>query len=790
MNRLFSSFVAILFTLLPMSALSSKATSIDSWTTYFSYYDATDVIEGDGMVYAIMSGNVLSYDLKTNEVHQIDKLYSSLSDMNVKFLGYSNSQHTLVIIYSNGNIDLLNTRTDEVTNIPQFKDNPDNDFALNDLFVEGDNALLSTNEGLLWISVKQGVIKGRYPIGGCTSAAIYQGKVFAALKICSVLTIGMNENLLDASLWTKFSGNYITRMGLLGEDLFMMAPYVAGTTGAYDTFGLWSLSKAGVLTRLNKLQLTNMMTDGKVLIAHNANEICEVKASEPQTVNTISVTHGCECIYPASDGGCWTAKKGSGITHYALSTSGFVADASSFGCFGPRYDLPYFLRFYDETLYLAGGRTDPTDGSHNTYTAMWMDEYGDWHEFETPTTANGYLMKHLTVSQDATSISKDPLDSNHYFVTTGRNGIFEYNGDRIIKQYTQGNSKMESCSSSKSYDHVRCDAGIMDDQGNFYVANNSVDTAIWCRKASGEWIPFYYTPISKARWFEKSLIDTKGRLWVAQRSADSNVDAGFLCMDFNGTLDMTRDDVYTYRTSFINEDGTAFTFHSAYCLAQDHDGRIWMGTDEGLVVVDNPDDWANSDFLITQVKVPRNDGTNYADYLLNGAAVTAIAIDGANRKWIGTQGDGVYLISADGITTIYHFLSSNSPLISDNIWNIACHPKNGEVFIGTDIGLMSYHSDASETEESLSRDNLRVYPNPVRPDYSGPVVLDGLVYDSDVKVVSTSGHTVAAGTSIGGTFTWDGRGPSGERVGSGIYYFMVSSPDGKQSVVAKVAVVR
>ena len=270
--------------------------------------------------------------------------------------------------------------------------------------------------------------------------------------------------------------------------------------------------------------------------------------------------------------------------------------------------------------------------------------------------------------------------------------------------------------------------------------------------------------MKRAPGLERTLFDRHGQLWVTSRRTVTNHTGGFLCYDYNRTLDNTADDRATYRSSFYNQDGAVVNILSAYAIAQDHAGSLWLGTDQGLYKVDDPLQWHERNFLITQIKVPRNDGTNLADYLLSGVPVTAIAVDGADRKWVGTQGDGLYLISADGLQTLHHFTTDNSPLFSNNIWSVACHPTTGEVMIGTQEGILAYRSDATEPQPSLDRSRLRVFPNPVRPDYMGVITLDGL--------------------------TADGRGFDGVRVASGVYHFHVFDPSGQRAAVAKVAIVR
>lgn len=789
-----------------LAVAPAKAVNVDSWKNYFSFYDATDVIEADGVLYAIMSGNLMSYDLKTQEVRYIDRITSGLSYKGVHLIGYSTTQHTLVIIYYDGNIDLYDVDHDHVTNLPQFRDTPDADFALNNLIVQGDEAILSTNEGIIIISVKDNVIKGRYPIGKTSAAIVHDGRVYAALttveeKQGSVICIDKDDNLLDRSHWRTVKDIPVVDMSVSGDYLYLLCPYNEFTNKeGFLVHGIWTIHNGGDPVHITGAYPTHIRSNYGRTIAYGKNLVIEIDSKNPDRPKRVDSTTPFNCIYPAKDGGYWTALSNEGVTHYVFGENTFTADGYSLNGGGPLYEIPFYLSFAGDRLFMSPGRVDATDNDSRAFHVSYLDsDSEDWGEFEIPYGGNngaGPWLRKNHDFQNVTSVAQDPKDPTHHFVTTYRQGIFEYRDGKLVKQYTEGQpvGAIRSCSGSRSYDYVRTAGGIFDKDGNLFFANNGggnrVDTCIWCLKPDGKFVPFFYAKIANSTSFDQSIIDSKGRLWFTQRRTDGEMPGGFLCMDFNGTIDNPNDDIYTYRSEFTNQDGTLFSFQQAIAIAQDRSGRIWMGTEAGLVVCDDPDQWSNNDFTITQVKVPRNDGTNYADYLLAGSPITAIAIDGADRKWIGTNGDGVYLVSADGIVTLHHFTTKNSPLTSDFILSIACHPKNGEVFIGTDKGLISYQSDASEAEEELTRDNLRVYPNPVRPDYSGPIVLDGLVYDSDIKVVNTAGHTVAAGTSVGGTFTWNGRGPSGERVGSGVYYFMIATPDGKESTVAKVAVIR
>ena len=224
-------------------------------------------------------------------------------------------------------------------------------------------------------------------------------------------------------------------------------------------------------------------------------------------------------------------------------------------------------------------------------------------------------------------------------------------------------------------------------------------------------------------------------------------------------------------------------------MAEDCDGNIWIGTANGPYLIEAERVNTTIDYA-TQVKVPRNDGTNYADYLLGGVDISAIAVDGGNRKWFGTRGSGVYLISDDNMEQLEHFTTANSPLLSNVIEAIAIDHKTGEVFFGTDQGLCSYMSDATEASVEMVKDDVYAYPNPVVSGYEGLITVVGLSRDADVKILTSSGVLVAQGRSNGGTFTWDGRDRQGHRVASGIYMVAAATSEGKKGVVCKIAIVR
>ena len=279
----------------------------------------------------------------------------------------------------------------------------------------------------------------------------------------------------------------------------------------------------------------------------------------------------------------------------------------------------------------------------------------------------------------------------------------------------------------------------------------------------------------------KSLMfDSRGLLWFTNAHWEKT---SFYAYD-------TKTGGVNSYTSFVNEDGIQVNANSINHITEDYEGNMWISTNVAplLLLKENIADGSNA--VLQQVKVPRNDGTNLADYLLDGVSTSCIVVDGGGRKWVGTTENGVYLISADNMSQIYHFMPDNSKLLSNNIESIAINDDTGEVFFGTDRGLCSFMSNATSPSEEMTTDNVYAYPNPVRPDYTGLITVTGLTYDADVKIVTSNGVLVAQGRSNGGSFTWDGCDAKGRKVASGVYMVQTATSTGEKGTVCKIAIVR
>lgn len=781
MKRLFTLILAALAAALP----AALAAPVGQWTYYLAYHDASQNVPAGDVVYALFNGNLLAYSPADTEVRTITKM-DGLSEKNISRMAYCQPLGCLVLVYPDCNIDLLYA-DGSVVNLPQLKNSNEGDMEPEGLCVTGTEAVLATGDGLAHLDLERQEVSGYYrPDDDVTAAAVLEGRLFAATAQ-GIASCAVADNPADRNNWT------LTQvLGAAADAFHAFAGGLYFTVPSSADAGLWRLElTAGgqpEARRIDTRVYTQGYADSRVALFRNADRVAVFEPTAPDAAATTwQPVTSWTWLTRATDGTYWACEGADGLRPYRLADGQPAATGEAIGGYGPRRDLCYYMKFYGERLLIAGGRLDPSDRLHQPATLMAY-ENGRWTTFQ----EEGVQEETGLRFRDMTCIVQDPADPLHHFATAGGSGLYEYRNYEFVHNYNSRNSPLFTAAlNGVDPNYVRLDGLNYDAEGNLWMVNNSADSVIRVLKTDGTWQSLYAEGISRAPTCEKALFDRAGRFWVASRRTVDNPPhtAGLLCLDNNGTLTDTDDDVATYRTNAYNEDGTVCDFGGVYALTLDTDGSIWMGTATGLYVVNDPDEWSSPSFRITQIKVPRNDGTNNADYLLAGVAVTDIAVDGAGRKWIGTESNGLYLVSADGTEILQHFEAASTPLLSDSIYSIAPNLATGEVMIGTSQGLCSYQSEATTPSDALQRSQVTVYPNPVRPEYSGNITVRGLTADADVKVTDTTGNVVAAGTSVGGTFIWDGRARGGGRAASGVYYIMVSTSDGKKGIAAKIVVI-
>ncbi|MGM9771806.1 MAG: two-component regulator propeller domain-containing protein [Segatella copri] len=452
---------------------------------------------------------------------------------------------------------------------------------------------------------------------------------------------------------------------------------------------------------------------------------------------------------------------------------------------GPKYNYFGFMKFANNQLYTCDGGFAVGISRKGCIQMLKNEEWNIYPDDNISSKTN-------VTYENLECLDYDPTDTSHIFVG-GRNGLYEYKNGNFENYYNYENSPIERYNNrSKEYELI---TGVkFDKEGNLWMLNSQAPTQSLIEFTKDkQWISHQLPDLMKlddAGFTNKSLgllgnmlIDSRGLLWFVNNHW---IVPSLYCYQFSEDYSEERLNAFT---SFVNEDGTEVSVGAVRCAAEDKDGNIWIGTSAGPLLLD-PNQITASAPTFTQVKVPRNDGTNYADYLLSGIDVSCIAVDGANRKWFGTKKNGIYLISEDNLSEIHHFTTLNSPLLSNGIESIAINEKTGEVFIGTDKGLCSYMSDSSTPNESMTSDNVWAYPNPVKPDYTGLITIVGLSQNADVKILTSNGRIVNEGKSNGGTYTWNGCDANGKKVASGIYMVATATNDVEKGTVCKIAIIK
>lgn len=384
----------------------------------------------------------------------------------------------------------------------------------------------------------------------------------------------------------------------------------------------------------------------------------------------------------------------------------------------------------------------------------------------------------LHITTDLTHVVINPQDESDWYISSWGNGLFRCKNQHIVTHYNAANSPLDSTESGKTF----LSGMSFDTKGNLWLTNSQSDYMLRMLEPNGTWHAYnisrgVLTSTAKDVVADKLLIDSRGFKWVNYpRGSDFNR-YNLIAFSENGTYDNPGDDKF----ACINMNVAAEVVSSTvYCMAEDLDGEIWIGTDKGIKVIYFPSK------VFEGTAHPRNillEQDGYVSVLFEYEEITAIAVDGANRKWIGTNKAGVFLMSEDGQEQLLHFTAEDHPLFANQITCINIDPHSGEVFFGTSKGLVSYRGTATKGFDKYTL--LPVYPNPIRSGYSGPVAINGLKERSLCKITDAAGQLVWQGYSNGGELVWYCVDLFGKRPSTGVYYVMASDKDGKERMVAK-----
>jgi len=766
------------------------------WEYHLSKVRTFDVVRGNNKIYFLSEGGIFYFDQTDNRVVTLTKI-EGLSGSDFSGMEYSPATKSLVVFYQNSMIDVISDNNDIFPISDIKRKNISGNKTIYNASCYDDLCYLSTGFGIVVLDLVKLEIRDSFIIGDNGNYEIVYDVAMDNENIYAGMANGIKyiskdaPNLLDFSYWQwieeknveRYSFNQLEfgadRIWAIHNSRQWLSDKIIsrhGPTVWYYEYGdLRVLKSMSFLGDLFVFTGKNENNDGAVNVYQR--NVGLILSIDKYKFNDVRLTpFGTDTIQidPQSaildnDGTLWIADRNYGAIRYRDG----IFDIINPG--GPIDNGTFDMTFSNNKLWVAaGGRNTSWD---NNYSPAVFQSYvfseKKWEIF------NPFNQPVLKNHFDVVKILPTPGDPNHIYVATWGGGILEFKDGQYITTHNETNSTLENIISDSYY--IRIGGMDFDSKGNLWVNNTEVENTLHMRKTDGSWKAFNIPELAFNYKLGEVLVTKDDNIWmIIPREKTS----GLFVMSSDGKNKKMLD-VVSY---FSNGDDEIFVaMNDIYDIEEDNTGKIWVGTTKGVAVFRNPEKvFTDHPFYSDQPGLDENDG-NYHP-LLQNQTVTAIAVDGGNRKYFGTRNSGVFLISADGTEEIAHYNIDNSKLISDMIVSLEYDGINGILYIGTDRGLVALQTESKEAFAHFT--NIYAYPNPVRSTYEGDIYITGLMDETNVKITSVSGQLVYETTSVGGQATWNGRDLAGNSVHTGIYLVFCASSDGQESAVTKILFIK
>ena len=751
------------------------------WRLHVPARQGIDVAVTNGKVYTAFANGVSEYDMSSNEISVWDAV-NGLSDITISCLGTAPNGNAVFIGYENGNIDKLENNT--VTNIPAIR--------LAEVLGSKKIHSIVEHDGYMFFATGFAIVKidpiknevkdsyyptnGNYPIldvrfKGDSIYALAEDRLYKGLT--------SNIALADPTQWEVdvrvpvLDSNAYKELEVDDNELYLLYK-----SDGYGEDTVYQLTNGGLITtftesfpdiEIRSINVCNekLMVNFGAAIEYNSDWSHSLIIA-PLPFGTLSAN-----ATVCKDGVYWIADNYHGLVRFEPQVS-----ATKISFSGPPKGSFYSMDWSKDRLLVVGGGVSDNISTFNS-SGMYSFEDEEWDLFNTTTTGEWGIER----AWDFLSVSTNPNDKDQIAVGSYSwvpLSIFDGSMENV-DTLTPMNSPLEFSVDLDGGENGRSLVSDVkyDDQGNLWVLNGSSNSPLKVYTADGEWQTFDLGIASKNRFSRKLEIDYNGTKWFALRSG------GMYGFNDAGTPIATNDDKYIHMTS--GEQTGGLPSNEVTAIAVDFDNEIWIGTDAGFAVLYNAEtaiEGTLGEYNAQRIKLEYEGNV---EYVLGATSITDIVVDGANRKWFGTANAGIILLSADGLEILEQYTTENSPLISNSVFDLELDNNTGELYIITDKGLVSYRTDATYGDPTYA--NVKVFPNPARPDFDGPITMQGIQYDSDVKITDVAGNVVYQTTSNGGTATWNGKTLTGDPVKTGVYLIWTAPNDGKGRQVGKVLIV-
>lgn len=773
--------IKIVVALLFFGFFSSGQVGTGEWRVHSENKNARDIVSLGNSVFVAFSSNLMEYDDYHKEVSTWD-VTNGLSDIQLVKLGVHESSGSIFIGYQNGNIDQI--QNEKVINIPGLKlATVTGSKKINSIKSHGSYVYLATGLGIIKIDPKKHEIKDTYYPGGTLEEIVevtFKGDSIFALTPTRLYSGNLNNPALaDASQWTidtrlpVLSGNpfYYGDVEWWNDSIFYQknrlgwgsdTVFVARPGGHYPII---DLATFGELLSLQVVQNKLVMNGDGIVISFSPASGYPVEFLLNEYVTGISVIPNATIMFNHSH---WFADARSGLVRRHFDGN---YDFISFQ--GPEKNTFYFMDWSDGFLTIVPGSVAGNSEQYYQPGIMFFEE----EKWKTIEGSDVSLWKSGNI-WDNIAVSINPKNKNEIAiggVCRTPVSLFNKETGQVVDTFGVSNSPLQKFANGSIF----ITSLSYDEDGNLWVVNGFSGQLLKLRTKEGEWYSFNLGTATANKATRKMLCDYNGNVWI------SVYNTGLLGYNPGSSITSSSDDKTVLLNSGDNTGGLPSNIVTA--IAMDFDQELWVGTDNGFAILYNSENAFDASPGSYNVQRPKIDINGETDYILANVYINDIEIDGGNRKWMATANSGMILLSDDGLSVIKHFTMENSPLVSNNILDLEIDHKTGEIFIITDKGLMSYRGDA--TYEDPEYTDVKIFPNPARPDHDGLITIQGIRFNSDVKITDVAGNVVYRTTSNGGTATWDGKTVNGEKVVSGVYLIWTASNINKGRFVGKVVVV-
>ncbi|MGB1003807.1 MAG: two-component regulator propeller domain-containing protein [Salibacteraceae bacterium] len=753
----------------------SQNGSVGEWVDYSPYHSVFSVAEGNGYCYGATNYGLIEFNTSDNSYLRYSKV-EGLTSIGISCLGFNEASKTFVVGYTNGKIELL-TETEIITINDLFRKTISGNKSLNAMHMYGDYAYIATGFGIVKFDVKRKEFSDTYLVENngenlkvndltisndtlyaATERGVRKAGIFDPL-ITYYKTWKQDLNLgspdaeynvissLDSQVYVNLSGSESDTLLAFNDD-FKSWDIVNEVTG-YRNYSISLYPNFYVLSHGGQVSCYNS----------NWNEVRRIfNYGEGNWVSSRDAILGNDSVIWVGDDRLGLIKSPKPFSYEIINPP----SPYSSGVDG--------IDIVNNNIWIAaGGRENNWNNNFSNDGVFWRNESLDW----------GRISKFSdTVLKDVfdfIDIKNNPYNSNLTYGASLGGGLIEFDGYEVSNIFNKSNSELHSAVDNPDWVGV---TGLdFDKQGNLWMANSRNANPVAVYTNTKEWYSYNLSQLVSQDITGPMLVADNSYKWIVLPSGGK----GILVYDDNGTLDDISDDQSRILNSGSGSGG--LPTNSVFSIAEDLDNQIWVGTSEGVAVFYSPSSiFSQGVNFDAQQIIVEVDG--YFQYLLGTETVSAIAVDGANRKWLGTTNSGVFLVSADGTEELYHFTKDNSPLISNYIRTIEINNSTGEVLFGTNDGIIAFKGTATGDEVTIN--DTYAYPNPVPINYYGNIGIKGLPANSEVRITDVAGNLVFSTITEGTQAVWNGNDMNGNRVSTGVYLVMGIDTEGRNSQLAKI----